>query len=96
MVAPHDVDSAVAEARRCVEELGFKAVFLAPGCVNRRPWHDPVYDPLWAECERLGVPICFHGGGQNYLQPDFSLEVFDRSDDVAHRSASRSASWRRP
>ena len=31
MVAPHDVDGAVVEARRCVEELGFKAIFLAPG-----------------------------------------------------------------
>src|SRR5215510_11498947 len=67
MVAPHDIDGAVAEARRCVDELGFRAVFLAPGCVNRRPWHHPAYDPLWAEVERLDVPIAFHGGGQTYL-----------------------------
>lgn len=78
MVAPHDVGAAVSEARRCVEEYGFRAVFLAPGCVNRRPWHDPAYDPLWAECERLDVPVAFHGGGQTYLRPDFSLEVFDK------------------
>ncbi len=78
MVAPHDVAAAVAETRRCVEEYGFKSVFLSPGCVNRRPWHHPIYDPLWAECERLGIPIAFHGGGQNYLTPDFSLEVFDK------------------
>ena len=78
MVAPHDVPSAVAETRRTVEKLGFKAIFLAPGCVNRRPWHDAAYDPLWAECERLGIPVTFHGGGQTYLKPDFSLEVFDK------------------
>ena len=66
------------EARRCVEELGFKAVFLAPGCVNRRPWHHPAYDPLWAEIQRLDVPIAFHGGGQTYLTPDFSLQVLDK------------------
>jgi len=78
MVAPHDVTSAVAEARRAVTELGFKAIFLAPGCVNRRPWHDAYYDPLWAECERLDVPITFHGGGQTWLKPDFSLEIFDK------------------
>jgi predicted TIM-barrel fold metal-dependent hydrolase len=78
MVAPHDVAAATAEARRCVEQLGFKAIFLAPGCVNRRPWHDAAYDPLWAECERLGVTVCFHGGGQTYLRPDFSLEVLDK------------------
>jgi predicted TIM-barrel fold metal-dependent hydrolase len=78
MIAPHDVDHAVAETRRCVQELGFKAVFLSPGTVNRTPWHHPTYDRLWAECERLGVPICFHGGGQNFLKPDFSLEVLDK------------------
>lgn len=78
MLAPHDVAGSVREARRCVEELGFKAVFLSPGTVNRRPWHHPAYDPLWAECERLGVAVGFHGGGQNHLRPDFSLEIFDK------------------
>lgn len=78
MVAPHDVEGAVLEARRAVEELGFRSVFLSPGCVNRRPWHHPAYDPLWEEIQRLDVPIAFHGGGQTYLKPDFSLEVLDR------------------
>jgi uncharacterized protein len=78
MVAPHDVAGAVAEARRCAETLGMKAVFLTPGCVGRRPWHDPYYDPLWAECERLGIAVTFHGGGQTNLRPDFSLEVLDK------------------
>lgn len=78
MVAPHDVASAVAEVERCITQLGFKAIFLAPGTVNRKPWHHPDYDPLWAACERLNVPICFHGGGQNFLRPDFSLEVLDK------------------
>ena len=78
MVAPHDVGEAAREARRCVERLGFKAVLLSPGAIDRRPWHDPHYDPLWAEIERLGVPLAFHGGGQNYLRPDFSLEIFDK------------------
>jgi uncharacterized protein len=76
MVAPHDVASAVEETRRCVTEYGFKAIFLAPGAVNRRPWHHPAYDPLWAECERLGIPVAFHGGGRTHLRPDFSLEIF--------------------
>ena len=78
MVAAHDVSGAVEEARRCVEELGFKAIFLPPGAVNRRPWHHPAYDPLWKEIERLGVPLAFHGGGQTYLTPDFGLEVLDK------------------
>ena len=78
MVAPHDVGAAVLETRRAVEQLGMKAIFLAPGCVNRRPWHDPAYDPLWGECQRLNIPVTFHGGGQTYLRPDFSLEVLDK------------------
>ena len=78
MVAPHDVDAAVAETTRAVTKLGMKAIFLAPGSVNRRPWHDAYYDPLWAECERLGIAATFHGGGQTHLRPDFSLEVFDK------------------
>lgn len=78
MVAPHDVGAAVAEARRCATELGFKAVFLAPGSVGRRPWHHSDYDRLWAECERLGITVTFHGGGQTHLRPDFSLEVLDK------------------
>lgn len=77
MIAPHDVDAAVAETRRCAG-MGFKAVFLSPGTVNRRPWHHPAYDPLWGECERLGLAVGFHGGGQNFLRPDFSLEVLDK------------------
>ncbi|HEY8514702.1 MAG TPA: amidohydrolase family protein [Candidatus Binatia bacterium] len=78
MIAPHDVPAAVAETRRAVEKLGFKAIFLSPGAVGRRPWHHPAYDPLWAECEALGVAVAFHGGGQNHLKPDFSLEIFDK------------------
>jgi predicted TIM-barrel fold metal-dependent hydrolase len=76
MVAPHDVTSAVEETRRCVKEYGFKSIFLAPGTVNRRPWYDHYYDPLWAECERLNIPVAFHGGGRTLLRPDFSLEIF--------------------
>lgn len=77
MVAPHDIDGAVLEARRCVEELGFKAVFLSPNVVNRKPWHHPDYDPLWAEVERLGVALTFHGGGLTKLTPDFARHGLD-------------------
>lgn len=78
LLAPHNPRLAADEVTRCVEELGFKTVFMHPGCVDRRPWHDRAYDPIWAECERLGVPVCFHGGGQTYLKPDYALEVFDK------------------
>jgi predicted TIM-barrel fold metal-dependent hydrolase len=77
MVAPHDVPSAVEETRRCVTRLGMKAIFLLPGWVNGRPWHDSHYDPLWGECERLGVPVAFHGGGPDRLAADYGLGFRD-------------------
>ena len=73
MLAPHDVAGSVDELARCVGDLGFKAAFLTPGLVDRRPWHDPTYDPIWRECVRLDVPVCFHGGAKTYLQPDFAF-----------------------
>ena len=59
-VSPHDVASAVAETRRAVTELGMKAVFLRPNIYNGRPWHDTAYDPLWAMCQEVNVPVGFH------------------------------------
>jgi predicted TIM-barrel fold metal-dependent hydrolase len=76
MVAPHDLASAVEETRRTVRDYGFRGIYLPPGVVGRKPWHDPHWDPLWAVCQELDVPVCFHGGGRTWLKPDFSLEVF--------------------
>ena len=72
MIAPHDVDAAVAETRRCVERLGFRTIFLLPGLVGGREWHHPDDDPLWRACEELDVPVSFHGGGPDSLT-DFGL-----------------------
>ena len=76
MVPPHDVEGAVQEASRAVNELGFKTVFMRPNSVHRRNWHDAYYDPLWAEIERLSVPLSFHEGGLVDLpQPGDSFET---------------------
>ena len=75
MVSPFDVETAVGEARRGVEELGMKAIFLRPNIVNDRNWHDSYYDPLWAEIERLNVPLGFHEGSNTVMR-----QVGDRFD----------------
>ena len=67
MISPFDVNDAVAEAKRCVNELGFKGVFLRPNIVNGRNWHDPYYEPLWSTLEELGTPIGFHEGDTSAL-----------------------------
>ncbi|MBI3743731.1 MAG: amidohydrolase family protein [Chloroflexi bacterium] len=77
MIAPHDIEGSASEVRRCVRDLGFKAMFTLPGCVNKRPWHHAAYDPLWAACQEADVPIVFHGGGRDHLSPDFTLEVLE-------------------
>jgi predicted TIM-barrel fold metal-dependent hydrolase len=69
MISPFDVDDAVAETRRAVRELGFCSVFLRANLVAAHNWHDPYYDPLWAEIADLGVALGFHeatgsAGGQ--------------------------------
>ena len=56
----HDVDMAVDEARRAVTELGVVGLSVCPEPVNGRRIHDRHYDPLWAEVDRLKVPLCFH------------------------------------
>jgi predicted TIM-barrel fold metal-dependent hydrolase len=67
MISPHDVRDAVEEARRGVEDLGFRAIFVRPNPVQGRNWHDAYFEPLWDELERLNVPLGFHEGFGPYL-----------------------------
>ncbi len=60
MISVYDIRDAVAEARRAVRELGFRAVFVRSNVVNGKAWHEPYYEPLWEVLEELGVPIGFH------------------------------------
>ena len=56
----HDPELAAAEARRAVEELGFVAVVLLPTPLNGRNLNASENDVLWAEVQRLDVPVGFH------------------------------------
>jgi predicted TIM-barrel fold metal-dependent hydrolase len=75
MIAPHDVESAVIETRRAVERFGFKSTFMRSNHVHGRMWSDPYFDPLWAECERLGVPVGFHDAGATYLPQPATWDI---------------------
>ena len=68
MISPFAVQDAVAETRRCVQELGFRGVFLRPNEVNGRNWHDSYYEPLWSILEELEVPLGFHEGAGSQLR----------------------------
>jgi predicted TIM-barrel fold metal-dependent hydrolase len=67
----HDATLAARELRRAVTELGFVAAQMMPNPVNGVNLHDSRLDPLWAEAERLGVPICFHPAPYNYSDTHF-------------------------
>jgi len=60
MISLHDIGSAVEETYRCVQELGFKAVFVRANIVTGKQWHDPYYVPLWNALEKLEIPIGLH------------------------------------
>jgi predicted TIM-barrel fold metal-dependent hydrolase len=61
LVPLQDARLAAEEARRAVRDLGAVSIVLSNHPVNGRPWYDAGWDPLWAEAERLGVPITLHG-----------------------------------
>jgi predicted TIM-barrel fold metal-dependent hydrolase len=63
-----DPEGAVAELRRCVDELGMVAGMLPsnPTGVRRHASHREFW-PIYAAAERLDVPIAFHGGAYQDL-----------------------------
>jgi len=58
-LAQQDIDASVDELRRSVEELGFVGASIFPN-IKGRHLGDPFFFPLYAEAERLNVPICVH------------------------------------
>jgi predicted TIM-barrel fold metal-dependent hydrolase len=69
MVPAPDVEASVAEARRVREEHQFKAIFLSADVYDGRGWDNPVYYPLWEECQRQALVVGFHTTGTPSLRP---------------------------
>ena len=59
---------AVAEIRRCVEELGFKAIRVLPWLWEIPPTDRRFY-PVYVACCELGVPFCTQIGHTGPLMP---------------------------
>jgi len=60
MLSVYDINDAVEETHRVVQDYGFKAVFLRSNIVNGKPWHDPYYERLWDTLEGLQIPLGLH------------------------------------
>ena len=59
---------AVAEVRRCVNELGFKAIRVLPWLWDRAPT-DRLFYPIYTACCELDVPFCTQIGHTGPLMP---------------------------
>ena len=63
-----DPMGAVREIRRCVQELGFKAIRVLPWLWDLPP-DDRRYYPVYVACVELGVPFCLQVGHTGPLCP---------------------------
>ena len=73
---------AVREIRRCVRELGFKAIRVLPWLWEMAPTHARFY-PVYAECCELGVPFCTQVGHTGPLMPSEFGRPIPYIDQVA-------------
>ena len=77
----NDVDQAVKDIR-WMKDNGLAGVLL-PGVSPDTPWIDPLfspkYDPIWAVCQELDMPVTHHAGGSgipNYGKYPFTNAIF--------------------
>ncbi len=84
MLPVQAVDLAIEEARRTAER-GCVSFYVRPNPVLDRNLHHPDYDPLWAEIERIGRPVCLHDSGSPHL-PSYGdrMETHTSGHIIAH------------
>ena len=63
-VPVQDPRAAPLEARRAVEELGMRGVYVRPNASEQYLPHNPALDPLWETVQGLGIPVGLHPAGQ--------------------------------
>jgi predicted TIM-barrel fold metal-dependent hydrolase len=89
VVPVQDVDLAVAEARRAVEEAGLCGVMLRSSTPSTaQPFNHPAFDPLWSLCQDLDVAVALHPA----THVDFANAV--RVFDLINREANVSVNNR--
>jgi predicted TIM-barrel fold metal-dependent hydrolase len=70
-ILPNDVETAVAEVRWAAEQDEICGVLLSsvpPNTID--PLYMSTYDPLWAACVEVGLPVVTHAGGGAPTLPD--------------------------
>lgn len=78
-------EEALAEARRCVEEHGFRGVWRRPEQFSGiTPIQDPAYDAVWGYLAEAGVPIAFHPGVNGLIPYEYLADRFDDYYSAIH------------
>ena len=57
-----DIDAAVVEIRRARDSGLRGGILIPPMWQPYEPYHHPRYDPVWAVCEELAMPVHVHSG----------------------------------
>jgi predicted TIM-barrel fold metal-dependent hydrolase len=58
----HDIERAVAEIEWVAQHPGIRGILIPTMWRDRPPYHDPVYDPVWAACQHHGLVVHTHSG----------------------------------
>jgi predicted TIM-barrel fold metal-dependent hydrolase len=93
-IAPlFSVEAAVKEIRRAAGRGHRGVIYPSVPMELREVPHinDAAYDPLWAACQELRIPICFHAGASNGIQIP-AYEGYSQALGSAFRAISRPAS----
>ncbi|HET7772092.1 MAG TPA: amidohydrolase family protein, partial [Chloroflexota bacterium] len=78
----HRPVEAVRELRRCVQELGFRALRIIPWLWGLPP-NDRRYYPLYVACVELNIPFCLQVGHTGPLRTSETGRPIPYLDDVA-------------
>lgn len=71
-----DVHAAVAEITRA-RESGLRGGILIPSMWQpHAPYHDPRYDPIWAACQDLDMPVHVHSGAADREQYGVHVGIY--------------------
>lgn len=80
-----DVAAAAAELRHAVTDFGMVGGMLCAGNSRNKAYGDPEFDPVWAEAERLDVPLALHAHtGETHWA---SLHLYDTLGAKIHAVA---------
>lgn len=75
-----DFERSAAAAREAIA-LGAKALLIPSRCPKGHSPSHIAFDPVWAQAQEAGLPILFHVGGEEKLNPDYFNNGLPRVKD---------------